>query len=61
VEIIKRSAVAAGFVVRPRRWVVERTCAWLDRNRRRAEDFEASLESAPSWLFLASVKLLTRR
>lgn len=51
----------AGFVVLPRRWVVERTLAWLNRNRRLAKDFEASLESALAWLYLASVKLLLRR
>ena len=60
IEIVKRSD-AAGFVVLPRRWVVERTFAWLNRNRRLAKDFEANPESALSWLFLASVKLLTRR
>ncbi len=61
IEIGKRSDLAAGFVVLPRRWVVERTFAWLNRNRRLAKDFEATLESALSWLFLASVKLIMRR
>ncbi len=61
VEIVKRSDTATGFVVLPRRWVVERTFAWLNRNRRLAKDFEATLESALAWLFLASVKLLMRR
>ncbi len=61
VEIVKRSDTATGFVVLPRRWVVERTFAWLNRNRRLAKDFEATLESALAWLFLASVKLLIRR
>jgi transposase len=45
--------------VLPRRWVVERTFAWLNRNRRLAKDFEATSESAPTWLFLTSVKLLS--
>jgi transposase len=61
VEIVKRSDSASGFVVLPRRWVVERALAWLNRNRRLAKDFEASIESALAWLFLASVKLLMRR
>ena len=45
----------------PRRWVIERTIAWLNRNRRLAKDFEATIESAVAWLFVASVKLLSRR
>ena len=61
IEIVKRSDDAAGFVVLPRRWVVERTFAWLNRNRRLAKDFEATLSSALAWLFLANVKLLIRR
>ena len=48
-EIIKRSDVAKGFVLLPRRWVVERTFAWLNRNRRLAKDFEATVESAEAW------------
>jgi transposase len=61
IEIIKRSDTAKGFELLPRRWVVERTIAWLNRNRRLAKDFEASIESATSWLYIASVKLLGRR
>jgi putative transposase len=60
-EIIKRSDAATGFELLPRRWVVERTFAWLNRNRRLAKDFERTIESATAWLFLASVQLLTRR
>ena len=60
-EIVKRSDTAKGFVVLPRRWVVERTLAWLNRNRRLAKDFEQTIASATAWLFIASVQLLTRR
>ncbi len=60
-EIIKRSDTAKGFVLLPRRWVVERTFAWFGRNRRLAKDFEATLESSTAWLMLASVQLMTRR
>ena len=59
--IVKRAADADGFRVLPRRWVVERTLAWLNRNRRLAKDFEASIASAESWIMMASVKLLSRR
>jgi transposase len=61
IDIIRRSDTAKGFEQLPRRWVVERTIAWLNRNRRLAKDFEATIESAQAWLFIASVKLLSRR
>ena len=61
IEIVKRSAATKGFKLLPRRWVVERTIAWLNRNRRLAKDFEATIESAETWLMIASVKLLSRR
>ncbi len=61
IEIVKRPDAAKGFVLLPRRWVVERTLAWLNRNRRLAKDFEATVESAVTWLYIASVKLMSRR
>ncbi|MCW8309564.1 transposase, partial [Acidiphilium sp. PA] len=61
VEIVKRSDAAKGFVLLPRRWVVERTFAWLNRNRRLAKDVEATIESATAWIYIASVKLMSRR
>jgi len=60
-EIVKRSDINKGFKILPRRWVVERTLAWLSRNRRLAKDFERSIASSTAWLFIASIKLLTRR
>jgi transposase len=61
IEIVKRTTDAAGFQLLPRRWVVERTLAWLNRNRRLAKDFEASIASAKAWVYIASVQLLIRR
>jgi putative transposase len=61
VEIVKRSDQTAGFEVLPRHWVMERTFAWLNRNRRLAKDFEASIASAKAWLLIASLQLLVRR
>lgn len=61
IEIVKRVQAIPGFQRLKRRWVVERTIAWLNRNRRLAKDFEASVESALAWLMIASVKLLIRR
>src|ERR1700716_1312595 len=48
-EIIKRSDTAKGFEVLPRRWVVERTFAWLNRCRRLAKDIHAPITSAVAW------------
>lgn len=60
-EIVKRSDAAKGFELLPRRWVVERTFAWLGRCRRLAKDFEATVASAEAWLLVAHIRLLTRR
>ncbi len=60
-EIIKRSGTSKGFKVLPRRWVVERTFAWLGRNRRLAKDFERTIQSATAGFYLASIQLMTRR
>lgn len=60
-EIIKRSDSAKGFEALPRRWVVERTFAWLGRCRRLAKDFERSIESAQAWVLIANIRMLTRR
>ena len=61
IEIIKRSDAAQGFELLPRRWVVERTFAWLGHCRRLAKDFEATIESAMAWVFIAHIRRLTRR
>jgi putative transposase len=50
-----------GFAVLPRRWVVERTFAWLGRNRRLAKDVETTITSAATMVHLASIQLLVRR
>ena len=50
--------VQAGNFVQP---AVERTIAWLNRNRRLAKDVEATIESSVTWLYIASVKLMSRR
>jgi transposase len=61
VEIIKRSDAAEGFEVLPRRWVVERTFAWLGRCRRLAKDWEKTIASAEAWILIAHIRLVTRR
>lgn len=61
VEIVKRPECAKGFVVLPRRWVVERTFAWLNRCRRLAKDWECLNQKALAFLRLASIRLMLRR
>jgi hypothetical protein len=61
IEIVKRSDAAKSFIRLPRRWVVERTVAWLNRNRRLVKDVDATIESSVTWLYIASVKLMSRR
>ncbi len=60
-EIVKRSDTAEGFEVIPRRWVVERTFAWLNRCRRLAKDWEKTIASAEAWILIAHLRLVTRR
>lgn len=56
IEIVKRPKGANGFVVIARRWVVERTFAWLGRCRRLAKDWEASIASSEAWTTIASIR-----
>jgi transposase len=58
IEIVKRSDQAKGFAVLPRRWVVERTLAWLNRCRRLAKDFENLARIAVAFIRLASIRLM---
>ena len=61
IVIVKRSDQAQGFVVLPRRWVVERTLAWLNRCRRLAKDFENLTRMAVAFIQVASIRLMLRR
>jgi len=60
-EIVKRSDRAKGFVVLPKRWIVERSIAWLNRCRRLAKDWENLNLSALIFLRLASIRLMLRK
>jgi putative transposase len=61
IEIVKRNDKQCGFVVLPRRWVVERTFAWFGRNRQLSKDYEYSTRSSESMVYLASIQLMARR
>ena len=61
IEIVKRSDQAEGFEVLPKRWVVERTLAWLNRCRRLSKDFENLTRNAVAFVRLASIRLMLRK
>lgn len=61
VEVVKRSDDVQGFVVLPRRWVVERTFGWLMRHRRLVRDYECTESSAEAWIQLAMIRIQLRR
>ncbi len=60
-EIVKRSDQTKGFVVLPKRWIVERSIAWLNRCRRLAKDWECLNRNAFAFLKLASIRLMLRK
>ena len=58
-QIVKRSD--AGFEVLPKRWIVERTFAWISRNRRLARDFERYATTVAAFVRLAMIRIMLRR
>ncbi len=60
-EIVAKPSEQQGFVVVPRRWVVERTLAWLGRYRRLSKDYEHRPEYSESWVYIASIARMVRR
>jgi transposase len=60
-EVVKRTEAKRGFVLLPRRWVVERTFAWAARCRRRARDYERLAETLAGWHWLALMGLMLHR
>ncbi len=60
-SIVKRSDQAKGFVVLPKRWLVERTLAWLTRCRRLVRHYELSLHTSVAFIRLAMIRLMLRR
>ena len=59
--IVRKAVEQAGFVLLPRRWVVERSLAWLGRSRRLSKDYEHTAAASESWCYLASIALLLKR
>ena len=61
VEIVKRPDDSAGFIVLPRRWVVERTFSWFGRNRRLAKAYENLADALAAFITLARIRIALRR
>lgn len=60
-EIVKRSANTTGFKVLPKRWIVERTFAWLGRYRRHSKDYEALTTSSQAMILISMINLMLHR
>ena len=61
VQIVGHAAGRGGFVVLPRRWVVERTFGWLRRHRRLSKDYERTAQSSETFIQVAMISLVVRR
>ncbi len=61
VEIVSKHPGQRTFVVLPKRWIVERTFAWLGRYRRLSKDDEQNTRSSEAWIYLAMIHLMVRR
>jgi transposase len=61
VEIVKRPEDRSGFIVLPRRWVVERTFSWFGRNPRLAKDYENLADTLAAFITLACIQLAVTR
>ena len=60
-EIVEKPEGQVGFQILPKRWVVERTFAWLVRQRRLARDYERLPESSEALIYIAMIRLMVRR
>jgi transposase len=59
--VVKKLVGQVGFVVQPKRWLVERTFGWLNRSRRLSKDYERTLESSAAFVKVALIHLMVRR
>lgn len=61
VEVVEKPVDQVGFAALPKRWVVERTFAWLGRYRQLSKEYDHYPESTESWIYLASIDILLKR
>lgn len=60
-EIVKRSDDMKGFVILPRRWIVERTFGWINKFRRLSKDYEVHIETSEAMIYLSMIHLMLHR
>ena len=60
-QTVLRPVGVKGFVVLPKRWIVERTFAWISRCRRNAKDYERKPEHSEAMIHLAMIALMSKR
>jgi putative transposase len=60
-EVVGAAKDQTGFVVQPKRWIVERTFGWLNRSRRLSKDYERTIESSKAFVQVAMIHLMVRR
>ena len=60
-EIVEREPGTRGFSVQPRRWIVERSFAWLSRHRRLAKDYERKVQTSETLIEVAATRLALHR
>lgn len=60
-EIVRRNDDMQGFVILPKRWIVERTFGWLNKNRRLSKDYEVRIETSESMIYLSMIRLMLGR
>ncbi len=61
IEVVPKPAGARGFAVLPKRWIVERTFAWLGRSRRLSKDYEGLPATSEAWIRVAMIHLMLQR
>jgi putative transposase len=61
VEVVTRPEGQRGFVVQPKRWLVERTFGWFNRQRQLSKEYDVYPETSEQWVYLASIQVMTRR
>ena len=61
VQVVSRPGEQRGWLLLPRRWAVERTIAWICRNRRLSKDYEELAETTEAWVYLAMIRLMLHR